>query len=199
MIDRLEKFIARISFSKIGCWEWKGGTVNGYGYFNFEGKYYRAHRASYLMFRGPIPTGLFVCHHCDNRSCCNPYHLFLGTAKDNTHDMMKKGRNMHKVCPETLPRGDRNGGRTKPESVRKGESIEWHKLSNSDVMKIRELYYVNGFSARELAGRFGVIRQTVEKIVGNYTWKHLPNPWNESRRKQRPRPRNGTPSRAKQW
>jgi hypothetical protein len=77
-----------------GCRVW-GGHVHprfGYGYLSFNGKKYRAHRAAWEVARGPIPQGLFVCHHCDNRACINIDHLFLGTAKDNTHDMMAKGR-----------------------------------------------------------------------------------------------------------
>lgn len=69
-----------------GCWLWPVSA----GYGQFKGK--RAHRLSYEAFKGPIPDGLFVCHKCDVPACCNPDHLFVGTASDNSLDMVKKGR-----------------------------------------------------------------------------------------------------------
>jgi hypothetical protein len=53
---------------------------------------YYAHRVAYELFVGPVPDGMFVCHRCDNPPCCNPAHLFIGTAKDNAVDSSNKER-----------------------------------------------------------------------------------------------------------
>jgi len=79
---------------KDGCWEWAACTnESGYGIFHTGKKTDRAHRVSWILTNGEIPSGLFVCHKCDNPPCTNPDHLFLGTNKDNVDDMIAKGRN----------------------------------------------------------------------------------------------------------
>ena len=79
--------------TKDGCWSWKG-TLNrrGYGKLKWNNKDLTAHRASWMIHYGPIPDGMFVCHHCDTPICTRPTCLFLGTAQDNVNDMIKKGR-----------------------------------------------------------------------------------------------------------
>lgn len=73
------------------CWLWQGlKTAKGYGRYGKGGR--RAHRIAYSEFIGEIPSGLLVLHSCDNPSCVNPNHLFLGTSADNTKDMVTKGR-----------------------------------------------------------------------------------------------------------
>ena len=74
------------------CWEWEGYRKPDQPYgLLFDGKkYYYAHRLAYEYFNGPIPDGLFVCHKCNNPPCCNPHHLYAGTAKDNMRDKSER-------------------------------------------------------------------------------------------------------------
>lgn len=78
------------------CWEWKAGLFpDGYGVFNLSPaqRNARAHRVAWQFANNQAPPrGLNVCHECDNPPCCNPGHLWLGTQKQNMHDMARKGR-----------------------------------------------------------------------------------------------------------
>ena len=78
------------------CIEWEGGRIpDGYGQRYIDGRPYLAHRWAWMEANGPIPEGMCVCHHCDNPPCINPQHLFLGTQRDNVHDMFNKSRGGH--------------------------------------------------------------------------------------------------------
>ena len=74
-----------------GCHIWHGPSVNGgYGHLRYHGQKWLAHRLAWTLKHGPIPDGMILCHRCDERRCCNPDHLFLGTRGDNMADLKAK-------------------------------------------------------------------------------------------------------------
>lgn len=91
--ERLEKIkeILEQNCAKNGeCIEWTGKLWGGYGTFMLFKKQWKAHRASYLVNSGDLPEGLYICHKCNNKKCINPLHLYAGTPKDNTRDMVNR-------------------------------------------------------------------------------------------------------------
>ncbi len=138
------------------CWNWLGYIdEKGYGTFRYK-KMMKAHVFSYLLNKGEIPIDnntvfgrLFVCHHCDNPSCVNPYHLFLGNNSDNLMDASRKGR-----LPDM-----------------RGENAPNAKLTWDKVRLIRRLRNEKHYSQKELGEMFGVTQTNIGTIVRGKTWK----------------------------
>lgn len=111
-IEAMKRLSSRIVEQSNGCKEWVGSKdAKGYGYVRFEGKTQRAHRVAWTSANGAIPDKLHVLHQCDNPSCCNPEHLFLGTNANNVADKMAKGRHGHTKriqCPKGHPYDEAN-------------------------------------------------------------------------------------------
>lgn len=152
------RFESKYRVDKVtGCWNWMKGKFNtGYGMFWLNGKTVSAHRASWQINFGYIPDGLFVLHKCDNKRCVNPNHLFLGTAKDNTDDMISKGREV----------------RTKP-PIHIGTDNPNSKLTESDVMSIRQEYSVTTCSQRDLARKYSVSQPLIGQIIRKEIWCNI--------------------------
>lgn len=136
------------------CWEWKGGKfTNGYGQFYDGQNKIGAHRFAYIDRFGEIINNLLVCHKCDNRSCVNPEHLFLGTHEENFADMDSKGRRRNADS-----RGEKNGR---------------DKLTQKDVVEIRQRHKT-GETIAAIARFFGRGETTIRHIIQEATWKNIP-------------------------
>lgn len=132
--------------NKEGCWGWKGSPSKKYKALRFNDKAILAHRASYILHHGPIPKGLCVCHKCDNPSCTNPEHLFLGTYQDNVKDMMAKKRNII----------------TRPSA----------KLTIPQVKEAKKMIR-EGYDIKDIAHKFKVKYRTIHDIKIGKSWKGI--------------------------
>ncbi len=133
-----------------GCILWMGNlNESGYGILSMgtRRRSIRAHRVAYELVNGPVPRGLVVMHKCDNPRCVNADHLQLGTHSDNHADMVSKLRHNH------------------------GERSYFAKLTEEQVREIRRRS--NGTSQGDLAGSYGVNRQTIARIISRETWKYV--------------------------
>lgn len=146
-----------------GCWPWMlKRDKNGYGRLRLGNRFVRSNRASWIIHNGDIPAGMQILHQCDNPACCNPAHLFLGTAHDNMIDKTRKGRN-------NVPSGDRHYRRTSPERGTRGHGLRPRKLTREDAAAIRTMY-AKGETQRSIAERFGVTQATISEVVRYRTW-----------------------------
>lgn len=191
------------------CWLWGGARKsNGYATFSIrkhevsgrESPNFYAHRVSHEIWLGPIPDGLLVCHSCDNRRCVNPWHLFLGTAKDNTADMMKKDRYRHgsklsdldvlgvaEMCSRGVPvsrvaneyniscstvyRIINKKTRARETRALSGDRLSpYRTLGKSNALEIRALRQ-EGVPRSEVAKKFNVSEVTVWRVEKGRTWK----------------------------
>ena len=150
-----EGFWARVRKTASGCWEWAGSLdVDGYGRYSWAGKpNAKTHRVAFaIAFLGgclPDPQQL-VCHHCDNRKCVNPAHLYLGTPVSNMND--RDDRNRHIPCL-----GERNGS---------------SKISTATVVAVRRAAD-EGVPTAVIANRVGVSPATIRRIVKRKIWNHV--------------------------
>lgn len=142
-----DRFWAKVRVAP-GCWEWAAAkNGKGYGRIYAWGKQQSAHRVSYALAYGPIPLGLFVLHHCDNPGCVNPNHLFLGTQKDNIHDMLRKGRHFeqrkthcprgHEYTPDNIT-PNTNGNRACKECARVRTLANYYRNHETNKARARE-------------------------------------------------------------
>lgn len=131
------------------CWVWlRYKLPKGYGVFYLNNNAILAHRFSYLYHFGNLPQNLDVLHHCDNPSCVNPTHLFLGTNQDNINDKVAKGRQ------------------------RKGGDIPSAKITEKEVIEIRERAR-NGENSSSITNDYPVSPRNIRFIIQRKTWKHI--------------------------
>jgi hypothetical protein len=129
-----------------GCWLWIGcSEKGGYGFLRVNGKNIRAHRFSYELHVGPIKSGLYVCHKCDNPCCVNPEHLFLGTNSENQIDCSRKNRRW-----------------------------KTQKLTLEQVKEIKRLAEL-GERTKDLAQKYGVSVPLISNIKSGIRWAHADN------------------------
>lgn len=144
-IETLDQLLARTERHG-DCMVWTGALQSrGYGQTAISGRQTSSHRAAWTLAFGAIPAGMFVCHRCDRRACINPEHLFLGTAKDNSTDMVRKGRS---------PRGPRQ-----PRS----------KLNPTMVREIRARLH-SGDAQVHIARAFGISQSLVSEVKRGNRW-----------------------------
>lgn len=133
------------------CWPWHGGiNAGGYAQMSLADKSVHASRFSWFIHYGPIPWYTDVLHHCDNRKCVNPSHLFLGDDWVNSDDKFSKGR----------------------DRFSEGED-QWRSIFTEDAIRDMRKLYDDGWTQRAIAKKHGCKAKTVWPIVHRINWKHV--------------------------
>ena len=141
------------------CLEWTlSRTPDGYGRLSWRGVHTYAHRVAWELTVAPVPSDLWVLHHCDNPPCVRTEHLYLGTSRDNVADRDRRGR---------------SGCWTKPERVSRGERHYRARLSEEKVRQIRHIRERHGLPYRQIAHDLGVSYDAVWAAAQRVTWKHV--------------------------
>lgn len=170
MIKIIDQFWQMMKRTESGCWEWQRQILKsgmGYGVVKVNGKAQQAHRVAWEKVFGPIPPGLLCLHRCDNARCANPFHLFIGTQKDNIQDCIRKGRRSRIRGPYKSGFGEQSAKTT---------------ITESEALDILKSYVPKIVTCTFLAEKYGITHQTVLNIVKGKTWKHLPRPAELERR-----------------
>jgi len=164
---------AKILPVESGCWEWQGSTdISGYARISYKNQPELVSRILLSKIVKKELTRLeYACHKCDNPRCCNPAHLFLGTPKDNTDDMMKKRRHICFINPNKMREV---GLRMKKFLPRfEGESHPQAKLTEKEVLEIRTMYVPRKVTLKSIARIYKIDYTTVSDIIRRKIWTHI--------------------------
>lgn len=183
--DYAPKFWARVAVgSSDTCWPWLGKdiTTHGYGRCHYAGHSVIASRVAFYLATGTNPTGMCVCHHCDNPICCNPSHLFLGTQSDNVRDSIRKGRQRHlrgaahwtaKFKGTDKMKWKITDKRRLDPNVRARGEKQGSAIFSDDLIKVIRRWYSFGLTQMRIAEFFGCNRSTIGYIVRHKAWQHV--------------------------
>lgn len=146
-----ERFWSKVDVQRDArCWNWKGSKDEfGYGRFRMPWAVERAPRLAFLSRNGYLPEN--ACHKCDNPSCCNPAHIFSGTAEDNMRDMVSKGRGY----------------------THRGEAHPGHVLTADQVLEMRREYAAGGISMAKLGKKYACSYAAARDVVNQKSWRTI--------------------------